>query len=72
MNEILQAETAEHLGAELREQTDDRREYQNGSYERQLTARAVSLNLEVPRETGPFKPTYSGGTSDRKRHWSPR
>ncbi|MFB6232068.1 MAG: transposase [Salinibacter sp.] len=50
MNEILQAEMTEHLGAEPGEQTDDRRGYRNGSYERQLTTRIGSLKLEVPRD----------------------
>jgi len=50
MNEILQAEMTEHLGADPGEQTDARRGYRNGSYERQLTTRAGSLNLEVPRD----------------------
>lgn len=45
MNEILQAEMTEHLGAEPSEQTDDRRGYRNGSYERTLTTRVGSLNL---------------------------
>jgi transposase-like protein len=40
----------EHLGAEHGEQTDDRRGYRNGSYERTLTTRIGSLKLEVPRD----------------------
>jgi transposase-like protein len=50
MNEILQAEMTEHLGAEPGEQTDDRRGYRNGSYKRTLTTRIGSLKLEVPRD----------------------
>jgi Transposase and inactivated derivatives len=50
MNEILQAEMTEHLGAGPGEQTDERRGYRNGSYEQQLTTRVGSLNLEVPRD----------------------
>lgn len=50
MNEILQAEMTEHLSAEPGEQTDDRRGYRNGSYERNLTTRIGSLKLEVPRD----------------------
>ena len=42
MNEILQAEMTEHLGARRGEQTDERRGYRNGSYERQLTTRVGS------------------------------
>ncbi len=50
MNEILQAEMTEHLSAKPEEQTDQRRGYRNGSYERTLTTRVGSLNLEVPRD----------------------
>jgi len=50
MNEILQAEMTEHLGARRGEQTDERQGYRNGSYERQLTTRVGSLSLEVPRD----------------------
>ena len=50
MNEVLQAEMTEHLGAEPGEHTDDRRGYRNGSYERELTTRIGSLKLEVPRD----------------------
>ena len=50
MNEILQAEMTEHLSAKPGEQIDERCEYRNGSYERTLTSRVGSLNLEVPRD----------------------
>lgn len=50
MNEVLQAEMTEHLGAEHGEQTEDRQGYRNGSYERNLTTRIGSLKLEVPRD----------------------
>jgi Transposase and inactivated derivatives len=50
MNEILQAEMTEHLGAEPGEQTNQRQGYRNGSYERQLTTRIGQLKLEVPRD----------------------
>ena len=55
MNEVLQAEMTEHLGAEPGGQTDERRgyrngSYENGSYERELTTRVGSLTLEVPRD----------------------
>jgi transposase-like protein len=50
MNEILQAEITEHLGAEPGEQTDRRRGYRNGSYKRGLTTRIGHLTLEVPRD----------------------
>ena len=50
LNQILQAEMTEHLGAEPDEQTDDRRGYRNGSYERRLTTRVGTTELEVPRD----------------------
>lgn len=50
MNKILQAEMTEHLRATPGEQTDDRRGYRNGSYERTLTTRIGQLKLEVPRD----------------------
>ena len=49
-NQMLQAEMTEHLGAEARERTDSRRGYRNGSYERKLTTRVGTLELEVPRD----------------------
>jgi Transposase and inactivated derivatives len=50
LNQILQAEMTEHLKAEPGEETDDRRGYRNGSYERKLTTRVGTIELEVPRD----------------------
>jgi len=50
LNQILQAEMTEHLGAEPGEQTDDRRGYRNGTYQRKLTTRVGTIELEVPRD----------------------
>jgi len=50
LNQILQAEMTEHLGAEPEERTDDRRGYRNGTYERKLTTRVGTIELEVPRD----------------------
>jgi len=50
LNQILQAEMTEHLGAEPGEETDDRLGYRNGSYERKLTTRVGTIELEVPRD----------------------
>jgi len=50
MNEILRSELTEHLGAEPGEQTDNRRGYRNGSYQRKLTTRVGTIELEVPRD----------------------
>ena len=50
LNQILQAEMTEHLKAEPGEETDDRRGYRNGTYDRKLTTRVGTLELEVPRD----------------------
>ncbi len=50
LNQMLQAEITEHLGAEPGERTSDRRGYRNGSYERKLTTRVGTIELEVPRD----------------------
>ena len=50
LNQILQAEMTDHLGASPEERTDDRQGYRNGSYQRKLTTRVGTLELEVPRD----------------------
>jgi len=50
LNQILQAEMADYLGAEPGERTDDRQGYRNGSYQRKLATRVGTLELEVPRD----------------------
>jgi transposase-like protein len=50
LNQILQAEMTEHLKAEPGEQTDDRQGYRNGTYDRKLTTRVGTIELEVPRD----------------------
>ncbi len=50
LNQILQAEMTEHLKAKPGEQTDDRRGYRNGTYQRKLTTRVGTIELEVPRD----------------------
>ena len=50
LNQLLQAEMTEHLRAEPGERTTDRRGWRNGSYERKLTTRVGTIELEVPRD----------------------
>jgi len=50
LNQLLQAEMSEHLRAEPSERTSERRGWRNGSYERKLTTRVGTLELEVPRD----------------------
>ena len=49
-NQILQAEMTEHLRAEPGEETSGRRGYRNGTYDRKLTTRVGTIELEVPRD----------------------
>lgn len=49
LNEVMKAESEEQIGAELHERSGNRKDYRNGSRERQLTTRIGTLNLEVPR-----------------------
>ncbi|MCS3940324.1 hypothetical protein GGP84_002976 [Salinibacter ruber] len=58
LNQILQAEMTEHLKAEPGEETDARRGYRNGTYERKLTTRVGTIELEVPRDR---EGTFFGG-----------
>lgn len=50
LNEMMEAELTEHIGAEPSEQTSGRRGYRNGHYRRKLTTRVGTLELEVPRD----------------------
>lgn len=49
LNQVLQAEMTEHLQADRYERSDERTAYRHGSYERKLTTRLGTLELEVPR-----------------------
>jgi len=58
LNQVLQAEMTDHLGAEPGERTDSRRGYRNGSYKRKLTTRVGTIELEVPCDCeGTFRPS---------------
>ena len=50
LNQLLQAELTEHLQAAPGERTDTRQGYRNGSYQRRLTTRVGTLELDVPRD----------------------
>jgi transposase-like protein len=50
LNEILEAEMTEHVGAEPHERTDERTGRRNGHYPRELTTRVGTLELRVPRD----------------------
>lgn len=50
LNQVLEAEITEHLGAEPHERTPKRRSRRNGHYRRCLTTWVGTLELEVPRD----------------------
>ena len=59
LNQMLQAEMTEHLDAEPDQRTDTRQGYRNGSYERQLTTRVGTIEMEVPRDRdGSFQTAF--------------
>jgi transposase-like protein len=57
LNQVLEAQVAEHVQAEPYERTVERRGYRNGYKPRQLTTRVGTLNLRVPQvRDGSFSP----------------
>lgn len=49
LNQVLKAQATEQLAAEKYERAEERVDYRNGSYSRQLTTRVGSITLQVPR-----------------------
>ncbi|HEY7095071.1 MAG TPA: IS256 family transposase [Ktedonobacterales bacterium] len=57
LNQVLEAQVAEHVQAEPYERTEERRGYRNGYKPRQLTTRVGTLALRVPQvRDGSFSP----------------
>jgi putative transposase len=57
VNQVLEAQVAEHLQAEPYERTQERRGYRNGYKPRQLTTRVGALQLRIPQvRDGSFAP----------------
>jgi len=52
LNQVLQAQATEQLGAEPYERTEERQGYRNGTYPHQLTTRVGTITLRVPRIRG--------------------
>jgi transposase-like protein len=59
VNQGMQAEVAEHLGADRHERSDGRRGHRNGTKPRTLNTRAGTLDLRVPQTRGcePYHPS---------------
>jgi transposase-like protein len=57
LNQVLEAQVSEQLGAERYERTEERQGYRNGVRPRQLTTRVGRLTLRVPQvRDGQFSP----------------
>src|SRR5262249_44255012 len=57
LNQVLEAQVAEHVKAEPYERTEERRGYRTGYKPRQLTTRVGTLALRVPQvRDGSFSP----------------
>ena len=57
VNQVLEAQVAEHVQAEPYERTEERQGYRNGYKPRQLTTRVGTLQLRVPQvRDGSFSP----------------
>jgi putative transposase len=57
LNQVLEAQVSEQLGAERYERSDERQGYRNGVRPRQLTTRVGRLTLRVPQvRDGQFSP----------------
>jgi hypothetical protein len=75
LNQMLQAEMTEHLGAESDQRTDTRQGYRNGSYATGRMSgssphgseRSTWRSLETG--TARFKPSSSSGINGRRRPW---
>jgi putative transposase len=59
IQQVMQAEAAEHLNAAPHERTDDRKGYRNGNKPRRLATRVGELELDVPQVRGcePYSPS---------------
>lgn len=64
LNQVLEAEITEHVGAEPHERTPARRGRRNGHYRRCLATRVGTLELEVP-EFWDWKRARHGEDMDR-------
>lgn len=58
LNQVLQAESSEQLGADNYERSEGRSDYRNGTRTRSLTTRIGKIELKIPRHRNvPFKTT---------------
>ena len=69
LNQVLQAESTEQLGASNYERSQERSDYRNGVRTRTLTTRIGKIELQVPRHRNvPFK-TSLFENYQRRKQW---
>jgi transposase-like protein len=70
LQELLEAEMSEHIGAAPYERTTERKGHRNGHKPRTLRTRVGTLNLLIPRiGKGRSPPGCSPVTKETRRHW---
>ncbi len=71
LQEVLEAEMTEVIGASSGQRTELRSGYRAGYYSRSLVTRIGKLELRIPRDRqGGSPPSSSSATSARRRRWS--
>ena len=61
LNQVLEAQMTEHIGAERHERSEGRQAYRNGHRLRQLYSRVGTLSLRVPQNRDGGRCSSSGG-----------
>lgn len=77
LNQVLEAQMSEHLGAALHERNEDRQDYRNGYRARTLYTRVGPVTLQVRQardgsfstDIFPVKGAMSSASSGRSRRW---
>jgi putative transposase len=70
LQEVLEAEMTETLGAEKGERTEGRLGYRSGYYPRSLITRSARSNCGCRKTAkGAFRPSCLSATSARRRRW---
>jgi transposase-like protein len=70
LNQLLEEQMGDHLGADRHERTTERPGYRNGTRERRLFTRVGPITLRVPQaRDGGFRRTFSSATSGASRLW---
>ena len=70
LQEFLEAEMTEHVGAALYERTTERKGHRNGHKPRTLRTRVGTLNLLVPQDReGTFSTRLFSRYKETRRHW---